>query len=179
MQDHINQQVMLLYEAHHRDVYHFLLYFTGNRNDAEDLTQEVFIRVMKSWERFDYRSDQKTWLFAIAKYAAIDHYRKKKVQSFFSANWLLRLATTEGLPEKEIESKEEEQELARAIQSLSSHYRMVVILRGIKGYSVKETAEILECSESQVKVSLHRALKKLQKELHGRIGGEWYNGLAK
>lgn len=179
MYDDSKQVVMQIYEKHYHDVYHFLLYFTGNQDETEDLTQEVFIRVIKSISRFEQRSDMKTWLFAIAKYVAIDHHRKKRLQSFFSHNWLRKLASTEGLPEREAESREVEAELLSAIQALPPHYRMVVILRGIKGYSVKETADILDYSESQVKVALHRALKKLQKELKGTIGGEFCGDLAK
>ncbi|MBM7108606.1 RNA polymerase sigma factor SigX [Brevibacillus laterosporus] len=175
----IKQQVLLIYEQYYLDVYHFLLYYTGNQNDTEDLTQEVFVRVIRSLARYENRANLKTWLFAIAKHIAIDYHRKKRWKSLFSIDVLKKHVSSDGLPEKEVESWEEEQELIRAIQKLPQHYRMVVILRGIQGYSVRETASIMDYSESQVKVTLHRALKKLEKELAGRIGGELYDGLAK
>ncbi|MGD8189587.1 RNA polymerase sigma factor [Brevibacillus ginsengisoli] len=171
---------MWMYERHHHDVYQFLLYFTGNQNDAEDLTQEVFVRVIHSLDRFEARSDVKTWLFAIAKNAAMNHYRKRKWQQILSGNWISFMMTaTEGNPEKEAESKEVEQELIAAIQTLPPRYRMVVILRGIKEYSVRETAESLGCSEANVKTTMHRALKLLHTKLSKTVRGELYSGLAK
>jgi RNA polymerase sigma-70 factor (ECF subfamily) len=65
-----------IYETYFEDVYQYLLYFTNNQQEAEDLTQETFIRVFKAYRQFEYQSKVKTWIFSIAKHVAIDHYRK-------------------------------------------------------------------------------------------------------
>jgi RNA polymerase sigma-70 factor, ECF subfamily len=86
--EEMKHQIMAIYERHYHDVYQFLLYFAGSQNDAEDLTQEVFLRVIRSLERFEERSDVKTWLFAIAKHTAMNYYRKRKWQKLLSGDWL-------------------------------------------------------------------------------------------
>lgn len=173
------QEIRTLYRTYYKDVYHFLLYFTGNVNDAEDLTQEVFIRVLGSLSRYDAdKANKKTWIMTIAKYTAVDQYRKRKIQTLFMDKWLRRLPTMDGLPEEALDEQEEERLIEKALGQLKPSFRMVMILRCIKGYSVKETAEILECSEAKVKVDYHRAVKSLQKALGSTSKGRWLHELV-
>ena len=171
------EQIVWIYREHVRDVYQFLLYFTGNRNDAEDLTQEVFLRVLKALPSFDHRSGVKTWLFSIAKHVAVDHYRKRRLFGWWSDSLLGRLVTQDGVPERALAEKEDWRELEEALRRLKPKYRLVVILRHLKECSVRETAEILGCSEAKVKVDHHRALKMLQERMKDG-GGDQY-GFAK
>lgn len=67
-----------LYKKYHHDVFQFLFYMVRNREQAEDLVQEVYIRVFKSYTRFEGKSSEKTWLFSIARNVAIDYFRKQK-----------------------------------------------------------------------------------------------------
>ncbi len=67
-----------LYDKYHQDLFQFLFYMVRNREEAEDLVQEVYIRVIHSYKRFEGKSSEKTWLFSIAKNVAIDHFRKQK-----------------------------------------------------------------------------------------------------
>ncbi|KMZ42672.1 MULTISPECIES: RNA polymerase sigma factor [Bacillales] len=161
----LTEQIGVIYEAHYDDIYYFLLYFTGRQEDAEDMVQEVFSRLLKILPRYDGRVAMKTWLFSIAKHVAIDHYRKQKWQRLFSDNWLALMKSTEGLPEEELATKEEMYSIQRALQKLKPDQRIIVILRYIKEYSVKETAEILGFPETKVRVDCHRGLKALQKIL--------------
>ncbi|TCP55526.1 RNA polymerase sigma (SigX) subunit [Tumebacillus sp. BK434] len=161
----MEEEIQEIYRLHFEDVYHFLLYFTGDVNDAEDLTQEVFLRLLKSLQTFDHRSTLKTWILSVAKHVALDHYRKKRLTSWFPDLLLHRLQAQDGLPEELLSTKEERRELMQAITRLKPAYRSVIILRAIKELSIKETAEILGCKESKVKVDYHRALKLLQQTL--------------
>ena len=70
-----------LYDTYHQDVFQFLIYLVKNRIVAEDLSHEVYVRVLKSYDRFQGRSSEKTWLFAIAKNVAIDYFRKNTIHS--------------------------------------------------------------------------------------------------
>jgi len=79
----INGDIELIYQRHYLDVYKFLICFVGNRNEAEDLTQEVFIRVLKHSSNFNHQSKLSTWILSIAKHTAIDHLRRKKFTSIF------------------------------------------------------------------------------------------------
>ncbi len=175
MYDDLDQRIRIIYQNHYHDVYYFLLYFTGNQTDAEDLTQDVFMKLLRALPKYDGRAELKTWIFSIAKYLAIDSYRKKRFQAMFSENFLARLVSSEGRPEESLTAKEEGQELKEALQKLKPQYRMVVILRALKEYSVKETAEILGISESKVKVDFHRALKMLHTYLDKPVEGGWQN----
>ena len=67
-----------IYEKYHQDIFQFLFYLVRDRHKAEDLTQEVYIRVMKSIDRFENRSSLKTWILSIARNVAIDQFRKEK-----------------------------------------------------------------------------------------------------
>ena len=160
----LEDKIIEIYRQHYLDVYRFLICFTGNQNDAEDLTQEVFIRVLNNLSNFTTGS-LKTWIFSIAKHAAIDHYRKKKFYSIFKEGFFKKMASTEKEPNELIEQNEIKRLVHTAISKLKPNYRAVVILRGINEFSIKETAEILQCSESKVKVDYHRALKELKKKL--------------
>jgi len=80
--NNLESRIVEIYNLYYLDVYRFLVCFSGNQNDAEDLTQEVFIRVLKSLTNFNGKYNLKTWIFSIAKHVAVDHYRKKKVCLF-------------------------------------------------------------------------------------------------
>lgn len=79
--------------------------------------------------------------------------------------WLSHLASDEKTPAEQLDLQEEQQALYRAIQQIKPAYREVLILRGIKGLSAKETAEILQWSENKVNVTLHRAMKAVRDKL--------------
>ena len=69
-----------LYEQYHQDVFKFLIYLTRDRDHAEDLMHEVYVRVLRAYAGFEGKSSEKTWLFSIAKNVAIDHFRKNAVR---------------------------------------------------------------------------------------------------
>lgn len=163
--ENLEDNIIGIYRLHYLDVYRFLVCFTGNQNDAEDLTQEVFIRVLNNLSNFNNGS-LKTWIFSIAKHIAIDHYRKKKFSSIFKEGFFKQLVSTDKEPNEIIVQKDLKKIVHVAISKLKPDFRAVVILRGINELSIKETAEILHCSESKVKVDYHRALKVLKKKLN-------------
>lgn len=154
-----------IYNLHYMEVYRFLICFSGNQNDAEDLTQEVFIRVLNYLSSNNNIMNLKTWIFSIAKHVAIDHYRKRRFSSLFKDGFFKHIASTEKEPKELYEQNEMKRLVHTAISKLKPNYRAVVILRGINEFSIKETSEILQCSESKVKVDYHRALKELKKKL--------------
>lgn len=136
--------------------------------DVEDLVQEVFIRAIKSIDRFNEQSSPKTWLFSIARHAGIDEIRRKKRRHLL-LTILNRGQSAEhaATPENLYFLNENQKELYSAISSLKQNYRDVIILRGIKELSVKETAEILKWSEAKVSLTFHRAIVALRKEQGG------------
>ncbi|GAA0329682.1 RNA polymerase sigma factor SigX [Bacillus carboniphilus] len=156
-------ELQRLYETYFDDVYHYLLYFTNSKSEAEDLTQDTFIKVFKTYKKFQQKSTIKTWIFSIARHVAIDHYRKKKMLSLVP-NLLSNLGKSrDGLPDEHIEKLGNWEILHHALLKVKPDFRNVIILRGLKEFSVKETADILNWKESKVKVDYHRALKELKK----------------
>ncbi|WP_232696770.1 RNA polymerase sigma factor [Brevibacillus daliensis] len=170
----IHQEIKQIYEEYYKEVYQFLLYFTGDRNNAEDLTQEVFLRVMDALPRFEQRSSLKTYILRIAKRVVYDDYRKKKVKTIFAGKWLMFFHSEEGLPEEELQAKEDKKNVEKALQQIKPKYRTIIFLRGVKGYSIKETAEVIGCSEAKVKVDYHRAKKELRMKWEAVAGKESY-----
>jgi len=74
----IDKKIDILYNRYYLEVYRFLICFSGNQNDAEDLTQEVFLRVLNNLSKNQIIISPKTWILSIAKHVAIDHYRKRR-----------------------------------------------------------------------------------------------------
>ncbi|WP_342541929.1 RNA polymerase sigma factor [Paenisporosarcina sp. FSL H8-0542] len=164
-----------LYDEYRNDVYRFSLFFTHNKQEAEDITQETFIKVMKNIHQLKDVSKKKTWILSIAKNTAIDLIRKQKLINFLPQ--LLKgndhkshyVATDES----RLINTENWRELQNAILTLKPHYRSIVILRSLNEISVKETAEILGCTEGKVRVDFHRAINQLKKELIIIKGGNY------
>ncbi|MFC9596975.1 RNA polymerase sigma factor [Peribacillus butanolivorans] len=167
--DNLDESIEIIYNKYYRDVYKFLICFTGNQNDAEDLTQDVFIRLLISQSKFNKQCTLKTWVLSIAKHVAIDHHRKKRFYSVFKDSFFKQLVSNRKIPDEILQDNERTKILQLAIQSLKPMYRSIIILRGINEFSIKETATILECNESKVKVDYHRALKVLRKNLNVSI----------
>ena len=164
--NNLESSIVDIYNSYYLDVFRFLVCFTGNQDEAEDLTQEVFIRVLNNLTKFESNYNLKTWIFSIAKYVAVDHYRKKRYFSVFKDGFFTQLESNDNKPDEEVGMNEMKRFVHEAVSKLKPHFRAVVILRGINEFSVKETADILKCSESKVKVDYHRALKDLKRKMN-------------
>ncbi|MGE7920495.1 RNA polymerase sigma factor [Viridibacillus sp. NPDC093762] len=167
--ENLEDSIIDIYNQHYLDVYRFLICFSGNQNDAEDMTQEVFLRVLNNLPSLNRINNLKTWIFSIAKHVAVDHYRKKRFATLFTEGFFLQLKSNDTEPNESVEQSELKKSVHVAISKLKPNFRTVVILRGINELSIKETAEILQCSESKVKVDYHRALKELKNKLNTDI----------
>ncbi|MDZ5471159.1 RNA polymerase sigma factor SigX (plasmid) [Bacillus sp. 31A1R] len=158
-----------LYSKYHHDIFQFLFYMVKNREQAEDLVQEVYIRVLKSYKQFEGKSSEKTWLFSIARNVAIDSFRKQKgwkqriMEKF---DWSTQQVKDDNpIPEEIALRKEEYQLIYKCLDHCTVDQKMVVIMRYIQDLSIAETAETLGWTESKVKTTQHRALKVLKKEM--------------
>ncbi|KHF38176.1 RNA polymerase sigma factor [Halalkalibacter okhensis] len=166
--ENTEEEIRRIYRRYFKDVYKFIATFTNDRNDIEDLTQEVFIRLFKSLSTFKRQSSMNTWLFSIARNVTIDHVRKKKRQLIPEYVSKL-LSPKQKSVEEVVQAKEEVSSLYHALNHLKHDYRMVVLLRGIYEFSIKETSQIMGWSESKVKVTYHRALKILKNDLSEEV----------
>ncbi|MBE1554085.1 RNA polymerase sigma factor SigX [Sporosarcina limicola] len=159
-----------LYDQYHHDVFKFLVYLTRDRDHAEDLTHEVYVRVLRAYAGFEGKSSEKTWLFSIAKNVAIDHFRKNTVRNkyqFDKFDWeKSELVSTGILPEELVTLSEEMKELLQALDTCTGDQKVVIIMRYFQDLSIAETAETLGWTEGKVKTTQHRGIKALQKKLN-------------
>ncbi|GAK04394.1 LOW QUALITY PROTEIN: RNA polymerase sigma factor SigX [Geomicrobium sp. JCM 19037] len=159
-----------LYEQYHQSLFQFIYYMVRDRHIAEELVQDVYIKVLHSYDRFDGRSNEKTWLFSIAKHVTIDYIRKENRQKrkwfgMVVSDEKIDIQDEQPLPEHHMLVKEELETIYKALKKCSIDQQQVLILRFIESFSVKETAETLGWSESKVKTTQHRAIQKLKKTL--------------
>ena len=158
-----------LYHKYHHDVFQFLFYMVRNKEHAEDLVQEVYIRVFKSYDRFEGKSSEKTWLFSIARNVAIDFFRRQKgwkERLFEKFDWTTAVVKDEyPIPEEIAVQKEEIKLVYKCLESCTMDQRAVIILRYIQDLSIVETAQALGWTESKVKTTQHRSLKVLKKHM--------------
>ncbi len=161
-------------EACSGQVYRLALKMLQNPQDAEDILQETFIKAYKALPKFEGRSSLSTWLYRIATNEALMFLRKKRpVQVSVDES----IENDEGeerprqiidwccLPENELMSSEARENLDRSVEQLPESLRTVFLLRDIEGLSTRETAEVLDISESAVKTRLSRARFRLRELL--------------
>ena len=163
-----------LVDAYSTPIYRLGLKMLGNSQDAEDILQNTFLNALTHLSNFEGRSSVSTWLYRIAANEALMLIRRRKsniniedMQSEDSddvplpetfMDWSL-------LPEKELISGEGKGVLESAIKKLPETLRVVFILRDVEDLSIKETAEILNLTEVNVKARLLRARMALREQL--------------
>jgi RNA polymerase sigma-70 factor (ECF subfamily) len=160
--------------------------------EAEDLTQEVFVKVSKGLENYRGESKLSTWIYRIATNAAIDRMRSSSFQKLARKEISERVpenGETDEMADKEIRSGEKvptvEKQLVRKemnecirefIENLPETYRLVLVLIDLEGLKNKEVAEILGVSLGTVKIRIHRAREKLKQELISHCDAYWIEG---
>jgi RNA polymerase sigma-70 factor, ECF subfamily len=149
-------------------VYNFIFRLCGE-NDCADLTQETFIKVWKNLKKFDQGASFKAWLFSIARNTSIDFLRKKRSVLFsdFDNNENFEQSLPDNGPSvEEISTLAEDKKiLDEAISKLPFHYRTVLLLHYVEGFTFKEIGEILDKPLNTVKSHHHRALAELKAAL--------------
>lgn len=157
-------RVSQLFEEYHERVYRIILRLIGNPADAEELTQETFIKVYRHLSSLKQPEKASSWVYRIATNAALDHVRQR---SFKESRNQLRLDDARvDLPDQgtsapvEIERNETANCVRRFAEHLPDQYRAVLVLHELEGLSLKEVAEATESSLAATKVRLHRARKK-------------------
>jgi RNA polymerase sigma-70 factor (ECF subfamily) len=164
----------ILVDEHHASVFHIAMGFVHDRDEAEDITQEVFIRSWQSLGKFRGDSSFSTWLHRIAVNACLNNARKKRgspvfdrIASIFSKD---AKAETETLsfqenPEEILIREEHSAWLQKALDSLPENQRTAIILSKYDDLSQKEIATILNLTEGAVEALLQRAKKNLRERL--------------
>lgn len=151
----------LLFERYNRRLYRFFYRMNRRRDVSEDLVQGVFERILKYRDTYNNSGAFSTWIFQIARNIQIDHYRKHKNEELDEYdNW-------DQLQGSDLESEQEQQDrelklLQQALDRLDETKKQSLILSRFQGFKYKEIAEIMDCTESAVKVRIFRAIRELE-----------------
>jgi RNA polymerase sigma-70 factor (ECF subfamily) len=162
---------------HRRPVYNFILRYMGDRNQAEDLLQEVFLRIVQGAGDFKGESKFTTWLYTIARNLCIDTARKMVFRRHASLDGpshcedgdgpslMDRIPNSGAAVDREAIGKELQPQLARAVEALVHEQREVFVMREYLSLPFKEIADIVGVPENTVKSRMRYALEKLRESL--------------
>ena len=157
----------MLVNAYSKRIFNMSYQFVGSYQEAEDLTQDIFLKLYNSLAKYDLKKNFTAWLLTLAKNHLIDQYRKtkweKKTRDNFD-DYYLTSDTFEN-PEEEVVKEENRKTIWEGINNLSSEIRMAVILRDIQGKKYEEIAEIMSLPLGTVKSRVNRGRLQLAKIL--------------
>ncbi len=154
----------LLYQANQRRVFSVALnFFGGKKQIAEDITQQVFLKIFNKITDFRGQSELTTWIYRMTVNACIDEQRKTR--RFFSIENFFGEFRTRKTPDEKLERKEISDEVQKAIATLKPKFRLPILLKYSEGLSYQEIAEILDCSMGTIASRLNRGHKMLAQKL--------------
>jgi RNA polymerase sigma-70 factor (ECF subfamily) len=160
-----------------RPVFSIIYRMIRDREQAEDLAQETFVRVFNNIDRYDPRYKFSSWIFKIATNLTIDHIRRKELDTVSidgSRNAVtaeqieatsITIASPDENPEELLEAKQLGEEIESAISKLRPEYRAAILLRHVDGREYQEIAEILSLPLGTVKTYIHRGRNELREQL--------------
>jgi RNA polymerase sigma-70 factor (ECF subfamily) len=152
-----------------RKVFNVAYKFVGQHDAAEDLTQDIFLKIFRSLDTFDRRANFQTWLISVSRNLCIDFYRsarkeRETIDRQVNADDLSPLSR-ETAPDAALEQRDLAVLLRRALDTLPGTLRTAVVMRDIQELSYQEIADRLELAEGTVKSRINRALAKLSSAL--------------
>ena len=154
-------------------IYNYLLRMTQNQAEAEDLTQETFVRAHRSLPTFRGEASLSTWLYRIATNVSLDHFRRPTTRQARTALPLEKIEFDEdqdsdvpSSPEQQAACSEMSACVQEFVQRLPPDHRVVLVLKDLQGLKNREIAAVLDCSLASVKIRLHRARTKLREALN-------------
>ena len=168
-----------IYHAHCRRIYALCLRMAGNSAEAEDLTQEAFLTVLRKIQTFRGDSAFSTWLHRIAVNLVLMRFRKKSLPETSPENIDESCGNRSGrreelgAPDLQLAGSIDRVNLERAIRQLTPCHKLVVELHDIQGYKHKEIAQIMDWSIGNSKAQLHRARRRLRELLQESLHLEW------
>lgn len=160
----------IIVKTYEKKIYNLALRYNNNREDAFDISQEVFIKVFRSIGSFKEESSFSTWLYRVAVNVCIDYQRKNKKHSNSLSLTIrdddgdeqqLEIEDISYSPETVYDRTELRESIGKALNMLSEEHKQVLILREINGLSYEEIAEVLSLEEGTVKSRIYRGREKL------------------
>jgi len=159
------QQFQQDYEKHSDSIFKYIYYLVGNKELAEDLTQETFFKAYQYLHTYRKEANILTWLRKIARNLVYDHFRRKRIFQFIPFFQKDCLQDEALLPEEFLLKGEIFLAVFQALFKIKLEYREAIILRYIEELSVKEVSDLLGWSEAKVKNNTTRGLRAVRKIL--------------
>ena len=162
-------------KQHWRKVFNVAYKFVGKHDEAEDLTQDIFLKIFRSLDTFDRRANFQTWLISVSRNLCIDHYRsvrkeRETIDRQVDANELTPAATDAG-PIAALEQRDRVTLLRQALAKLPESLRTAVVLRDLQELSYQEIADRLHLPEGTVKSRINRGRTELARQVR-KLGGD-------
>jgi RNA polymerase sigma-70 factor (ECF subfamily) len=167
----------LIVRQHWRKVFNVAYKFVGKHDEAEDLAQDIFLKVFKSLDTFDRRANFQTWLISVSRNLCIDHYRsvrkeRETIDRDVDANELAPASRDEG-PMAALEQRDRVSLLREALATLPETLRTAVLMRDIQELSYQEIAVALRLPEGTVKSRINRGRTELARQIKKLRGSDY------
>ena len=170
-----------LFKRYERPLFSFIFRFVGDRQSAEDMFQQTWLKVIKGLPKYEERGSFSSWLFGIANNCCIDRARKQtraKVDELTSAEGMDCLKNEGSDPEDKIMKKEKLALLEEAIEKLPFDQKQVVLMRLHCELPFKDIARAVKCPLNTVLGRMHYAVNNLKKMIEKEYGGDLKNVLS-
>ncbi|WP_139492049.1 RNA polymerase sigma factor SigW [Brevibacillus dissolubilis] len=162
-----------LVEMYKDKIYSLAYRMVRNREEAEDIAQETFLRVYANFQNYNEEYKFSTWIYRIATNLCIDRGRKKKphfsldeeTQDDSGMDWYSRLPSKEKTPEEKVVVHELQETVQGALTQLNPKYRSIMILRYIEDLSLQEISDVLQLPITTIKTRIHRGREALRGKL--------------
>mgnify|MGYP002784305834 CR=1 FL=1 len=162
---------------HRRKVFNLAYKFVGRHDEAEDLTQDIFLKIFKSLRTFDRRANFQTWLISVSRNLCIDHYRsvrkeRETIDRDVDASELTPASREPG-PMASLEQRDRVTLLREALSALPETLRTAVVLRDLQELSYQEIADRLQLAEGTVKSRINRGRTELARQIRLLRGDDY------
>ena len=155
-----------LYEAYFDKIYRYIVFKISNAIEAEDMTQQVFLKALRSISSFKWKGASfSSWLYRIAHNQVVDHYRKQAKRVTIPIEDAPVIADTENDPEEMVEHKMNMERVLKATKELTESQREVVSLRFTSEFSIAEVAKLMGKSQGAIKALQHSAVAALRRQM--------------
>jgi RNA polymerase sigma-70 factor (ECF subfamily) len=152
----------LLFDRYYDVVFRYVLFRMGDRNLAEDITQETFLRALRRISSVNYQGkDIGAWFVTIARNLIFDHVKSSRYRLESTTAEIVELSPSTSGPEQQVLDGATHEELLRCVHKLNPDQQECIQLRFLQGLSVAETAQIMSRNEGAVKALQHRAVRRL------------------
>lgn len=164
----------MLVDFYSRKIFNLAYQFAGTPQEAEDLTQEIFLKLYNSLEKYDFERDFSAWFLTLARNFLIDEFRRTRLEKSQRADFeeLNTAAAEADGPENRLLSQEKAELVRQALLQLSPELRTVLVLREIEGFSYEEIAQKMKLPLGTVKSRVNRGRIQIAQAILEKTGGK-------